>query len=351
MPSMSFEDLVSPHNWRSFDDHARQIDASLSQDIEIALQQNEIVRTEARALLKDQFAVNQCSESDLQEAQNKLFSGQVVAVDGTHSVFEMLAGIRCQIGVATTTYENKKTVGAVFVSEQQVTAEDTTVLGILRRRKKSQKVISRMLVQAVMFYMERAKALERGEEWLMFNGELVPQPLRTGVGSFRALQPCLEMCQRVLERKKVIGVLGKSTDDELLSLGLALNAGEYISIRSYREDLDEYVEASGLRGNDRRDMERFNCEWADQFKVGVYRAGGKAYVFQAHREHFDEAAQLVVRDSMFQPLRAYPLLIDYADALCSHMLSSSDFRRMVEFKLAKAGMLDSEQDEHALRRR
>ena len=48
MPSVSFEDLVSPHNWRSFDDHARQIEASLSQDIEIVLQQRDVLkRTEA----------------------------------------------------------------------------------------------------------------------------------------------------------------------------------------------------------------------------------------------------------------------------------------------------------------
>lgn len=351
MAAPGFLDFVSADKWRPFREHAKNVSELLQTDVEAVLKQNEIIRTEARKLLEDEFEICSCSEDHLNWAKNMLMTGSVAAVDGTHAVFPMLAGVCCQIGVATTTYENKRVVGALVVSEQQVTGDETSVLGILKRRKKSQKIISRMLIQAIMFYVERRQALERDEEWLMINGELVPQPMRTGIGRLHALDPCLDICRKVMDRKKVVGVLANSTDSELLSLGLALETGEYISLRSYKEDLDDYLESAGLRGNDRTIMQEFNDAYADKFKVGVYRAGGKSYVFQAHNDFFDEAARIIIRDSMYQPLRAYPLLIDYADALCSTMTSSSDFTRMIECKLAKGSGLTFEQDEHGLRRR
>jgi len=351
MAGPSFLDLVTAEKWHPFIEHAKQVSATLQDDVDIVLRQNETIRLEARNLLEADFDIRRCAPQELDCAQDILMGGRVAAIDGTHAVFPMLSGVCCQIGVATTSYENKKAVGALIVSEQQVSGDETSVLGILKRRKKSQKIISRMLIQAVMFYMERQKAVERDEEWLMFNGDLVPQPLRTGIGSFRALDPCLDICRKCMAREKIIGVLANSTDSELLSLGLALEPGEYIALRSYKEDLDEYLESAGLRGNDRAIMQDFNATYADHYVVGVYRAGAKAYVFQAHRDFFDQAAAIVIRDSMFQPLRAYPLLIDYADALCSTLMSSSEFIRMIECKLAKGSALTFEQDEHTLRRR
>jgi hypothetical protein len=304
----SFSDLVAKDKWKTFNEHAKNIDSLMASDIANVIDENNKIREEARELLKKEFDVKRCSEDKLENARTILFGGKVAAIDGTHSLYPMLSGIRCQIGVVTTTYENKHTTGVVYVSEQQITGHETSVLGILKRRKKSNQVVSRMLVQAIMFYMERAASLDRTQDWLMFNGELVPFPLRTGVGSFHALEPCLEICKQVLRRQKVIGIIASSTDNELLSLGLALEPGEYVRLRSYGEELDEYLENSGLRGNDRAMMERFNREYGDDIEVGLYKAGARAYIFQAHKDFFDGAAEIVVRDSMFQPLRAYPLL-------------------------------------------
>ena len=104
---------------------------------DIVISQNRIIRREARRLLEDEFEIKKCSTEELKSAERELFEGNVVAIDGTHSVFPMLAGIRCQIGVVTTNYKNQKTTGAVYVSEQQVTGEETSILGILKRRKRS----------------------------------------------------------------------------------------------------------------------------------------------------------------------------------------------------------------------
>lgn len=347
-----FHEFIDPSDWRTFEEHAKRIPSELDQDVAKLAEKNRIIRVEARKLLKAEYPLTRVTERALKWAEEQLFGESVCAIDGTHSIYPMLSGIRCQVGVAATSYRNRRTEGVVFVSEQQITSEDTTVLGILKRRKSSEQVISRLVIRAIMFYMERAKALERAEPWIMFNGPLVPYELRMGLGSFRALDPCLAICEKVIERQTVIGVIADTTDHELLSLGLAMEPGEYVRVGSYKDIvLDDYLDSSGLRGNDRARMAGFNEGYGTKVDVGIYRAGSRAYVFHAHAKHFDEAAGIVMRDSMFQPLRSYPLLIDYADALCSRMLSASDFRRQLDFKLAKHGNLEFEQSELDLRRR
>jgi hypothetical protein len=348
-----FTDFLAPEKWRSFEDHCMIVGAELDRDVVQLARENAKIRAEARTLLQEDpnFTIVQTSPADLAWAEEQLFAGAVCAIDGTHAIYPMLSGVRCQIGVAATCYTNKRTDGVVFISEQQISAQDTNVLGILERRKKTGTVISRLVVRAIMFYMEREKALERHEAWILFNGPLVPYELRTGLGRFQAIDPCLSVCEKVLDRETVVGVIADTQDEELISLGLALNPGEYVRIRSYAEDLELYLETSGLRGNQRRRMQEFNERYARQIEVGLYRAGRRAYIFHAHVDHFCEAAKIVMRDSMFQPLRSYPLLIDYADALCAKLLPASQFTRMIDFKLAKLGCLEFEQEERGLRRR
>lgn len=349
--SITFTDFISPEKWRDFDSHARVIGDTLTQDIEASAKQNDKLRKEIRGFLEKEYEIKKVSDAALQKAEDTLFGCQVSAVDGTHSMYTMLSGLRCRIGVAATSYKNKRTDGIVFVSEQSVHPPESSVLDILKNRKSENKLISNMLIRAIMFYMERKIGLDRGEKWVMFNGPVIPYELRTGIGKLRALEPCLSLCQQVLERKTIVGVIGTSTEPEIVSLGLALNNKEYIKLRSFKEDLDEYLPAAHFNVTDEARFRKFIESHGDLLDVGIYKAGQRAYLFHAHREYFDEAASIIMRDSLFQSYRGYPLLIDYADSLCTHMLASSDFKRMVDFKLAKAGSLPFEQSEGAQRRR
>ena len=202
-----------------------------------------------------------------------------------------------------------------------------------------------------MFYMERKVGLDREEEWAMFNGPLIPYELRTGIGRLRALEPCLNLCEQLLNRKTIVGVIATSSEHEIVSLGLALNQGEYVKLRSFKEDLEEYLPAAHFNATDEARFRRFIDTNGEALDVGLYKAGQRAYIFHAHHKYFNEAAAIVMRDSAFQQYRGYPLLIDYADSLCTHMLASSDFRRMVDFGLAREGSLLFEQAEGDQRRR
>ncbi|MDD5591212.1 MAG: hypothetical protein PHY18_04725 [Dehalococcoidales bacterium] len=348
---VTFTEFVKPERWKDFDSHARSINSDLSKDLATSSRQNERIRKEVRDFLEKEYDIRRVGDKELLWAEGKLFGCQVSAVDGTHSTYPMLSGIRCRIGVAATSYKNKRTDGVVFVSEQHLHPTETSVLGILKNRKPENRLISNMLIRAIMFYMERKIGLERQEEWVMFNGPVIPYELRTGIGRLRALDPCLLLCEQALERKTIVGVIGTSSEPEIISLGLALNSGEYVRLRSFKEDLEDYLPAAHFNVADQARFQRFIETYGDKLDVGIYKAGQRSYMFHAHSECFDEAAAVIMRDSMFQQLRGYPLLIDYADSLCTHMLASSDFRRMVDFGLAREGSLSFEQSEGDQRRR
>lgn len=348
---ITFTEFIKPEKWKDFDSHARSIGSDLSNDLAASARQNDRIRKEVRDFLEKEYEVRKVSEKELLWAEGKLFGGQVSAVDGTHSIYPMLSGIRCRIGVAATSYKNKRTDGVVFVSEQNLHSSETSVLDILKNRKPESKLISNMLIRAIMFYMERKIGLERQEEWVMFNGPVIPYELRTGIGRLKALDPCLSLCEQGLDRKTIVGVIGTSTEPEIISLGIAMNSLEYVRLRSFKVDLEDYLPAAHFNGADQARFRRFIDAYGDKLDVGIYKAGQRAYMFHAHHDHFNEAAAIIMRDSMFQQLRGYPLLIDYADSLCTHMLASSDFRRMVDFGLAREGSLPFEQAEGDQRRR
>ncbi len=352
--SVEFLEFVKQEKWKDVEDHFKNVSYELDADIAQMAKENIIIREQAREqmLQTPGIELKQVSDDSLAQAENMLMHGEIMAVDGTHAIYKLLSGARARIGVAATTYENKRTSGVVFVSEQQIKSDDISVLGILKQRKPTGKSISRMVVRAIMHYMERKVALDRGESWVMFNGPLVPYELRTGLGSLQAIDPCLTVCENVLATHHSIGVIADSQQDELLSLGLALNRGEYIIWKGYYcQSMMKYLDESGLRSRQRERMEQFVDNYASKIELGVFRAGSKAYLIEAVGDDFDTAVSLVMRDAMFQPIRGYPLLIDYADSLCTKLLAASDFNRMVDIKLAKANCLEFEQNERELRRR
>jgi hypothetical protein len=96
-------------------------------------------------------------------------------------------------------------------------------------------------------------------------------------------------------------------------------------------------------------MQRFLRNYAEQICIGVIRVSERPYVFHAHKDNFDLAAAIIARDAMHQREKGFPLLIDYADTLCSHYFSAGDFNNMMEFELARHGEYLSEVPEQRLR--
>lgn len=349
--TIAFSDFLDPSRWRTLRDHVASIDAELDADLRVLSEEEQRLEAELRPMLEKEYGVRTVDDVALAEARQTLYGSKVCAVDGTNSVFPLRGGLRVRVGVASITYSNRRHESVFYISEQQVRSPDLEPLQLLAERRADAAVISSMVVRCLMAYKEREIALDRQEEWKFLNGSVFPQELRTGLGKLRALEPCLALAKRVAEAGKFVGVVGSSSHNDLVTLGMALKTGEYLRLWSLKKDLDDWLSRAHFNPGDHARFQTFIDECGDKIDVGVYRAGARAYVFQCSAADFDRGAALVMADSLHQPLRGYPLLIDYADAICTRMLAARDFQRQVAYRLARGGKLASEADELSLRRR
>lgn len=349
--NISFADLIEADRWRSFRDHATAVGPELDADLKQLSEEEGRLQQVLRPRLEEEYGIRRVSEDDLRRARELLYSARVCAVDGTNAIVPLRGGLRVRIGIASITYSNQRTEAVFYISEQQVRSPETDPLELLAQRKADGATISSMVVRSLMAYKEREIALRRPEEWKLINGSLVPQELRTGLGRMHALEPCLALAKDVAVANSFIGVVGTSTHNDLVSLGMALQPGEYVRLWSLKHDLDEWLKTAHFNPADTARFQQFIDTAGDLVDVGVYRAGSRAYVFQFPAHRAAEAAAIVMADSMHQPIRSYPLLIDYADAVCTRMLAARDFQRQVAYRLARAGTLAGEADERSLRRR
>lgn len=360
-----FLSLVNLDNWQSLEGFLETCDERLYDDIKATLERRQQLR---EILLADPTFRTRVKrlEPELQVwAKDQLFGGRVCAVDGTVCIVPSTSGGRARIAVVATSYQADKIERVVYVSYRQL-AEPVTDAADYFKKLKSINTSSSLFMRAVMAYAERDLALRRPEEWKFVHGELVPYELRTGLGRTRALPQCLELGARLVENKCTVGVVEGSEDIGLLNAVEMLDRLEYVEARGLDHDLGEYLEGAPdpedpsqrLRGAhfNEADQERFKDfirRYAKQIRVGIFKVGLKPFIFQAHVENFERAAALVMMDASMQPLRGFPLLIDYADQICSGHLSSKDFERQIHFKTARFGIeaLGYEIDPRKTRRR
>jgi len=104
----------------------------------------------------------------------------------------------------------------------------------------------------------------------------------------------------------------------LLTIGNALDAGEYAIIDSIEDKCHEIVENGHYAKKHKEHAEEFVKECGPKVLRGMFRASPNSppYLFYAHREHVHLAARLALADSILRPERGFPMLIDVADVTC-----------------------------------
>lgn len=350
-----FEDYVRPDRWKDLDTHFRTASIELEENIQKTVRSELGLKQQARNYLQARGQIKKISEQELKNAEQLLFGSKVCAVDGTYATVQLsTTGIKGQIGVVTTSYVNRRTDYVSYFFEPLIKIENADFADILEARRKMRddgESISPTQIRAIMLFMERRKVLDREESWKMINGDVFPYELRIGQGRLRGLKKCLELGMELFSNPYVIGVTASSKDYVLNTLALGLESMEYVDVKSYKDELDDFLENAHFNDSDMSMSRNFAETYGNNLRVGIYKAQKRAYIFYAHRENFEQAAAIIMRDSLFQPTRGYPLLIDYADSICTRLVAASDFTRQVNFKLAKYGALEAEADEHSLRRR
>ncbi len=356
----TFDELVNLDAWQPVEDFFLKADELITNDVHAAVQLRRKLRQELLEDNPDIVKRIRRPTPDLAAwAKEQLFSGQVTAIDGTVSRSPSLSGGRARIGVAATSYSGNRIQRVLYVSYRQLAQPISSAIDYFERLKRVNRT-SELLMRAVMAYSERSLALQRPEKWKFAHGEILPFELWAALGKGRPLKRRLELAEKVISAKTIVAVVEGSQSVDLLNAGELLGQGEYLDARELRVDLQAYRRGRQADGRaahfSRAEGEEFDAfvqRYGPKIRVGIFKAGMKTYVFQAHAEVFDQAAALVLADASHQPIRGFPLLLDYADHLLTHYLAQTDFDRQIQFKTAKLGIdvLGAEIDARKTRRR
>ncbi len=357
----SFEDFLKTDQWTSLNQHYLRFNQSLDENItkNINVHQREIIREKLKERIK------KANPDLITELKKELLEGNVVAVDGTCANYDLLTvGFQARIGIIAVNYKNKKTDYTLYISEPFIPYEKENYEEIMEyaiKKKKGKTGISGLHVTAVMLYKEREIIIDRPEKYKMIQGDIFPYELKTGQGRLRGLNACLRLGRKILNTENIVASQTTSSDAAYRLIGNALNQGEYIEIHDYYEDLNSFLLGDGddfsiparFNPSDKEAFELFINDAKNKFSVGIFKGinSNRPYVFYAPKKNLETMVNLLFADSSFQPMRGFPLLLDYADTICSRLLSAQDFKKQVEAKLARRKILDFEINEKSTRRR
>jgi hypothetical protein len=284
-----------------------------------------------------------------------LFNGGTECCDGTVAVHDSLVLSVTQIGISLVAYQGAQGTWAQRLYRRDLHTQYSDpvelALALLERRASpgvdpiTGQSLSRVLARALMEYAERAALLHLSRSrWRMGHGSPLPSSmlaftrpdlLQAGLAVLREL---------LLEYRRFVYVVSEPADRLLLTLGNALRPLEFAVVNTIGT---QYVDGWLTRLMDDRKRPReevrllsgFLEEVRAELVVGVYRAGEHvpARVFYAHREFVCDAAALAIADSVLQPHRGFPMLIDLADLVCRNTFDGGSFGASIQDAYAAAG--------------
>ncbi len=288
-----------------------------------------------------------------------LFNGGVEACDGTDVAHDSLLLSAIQIGFALVAYQgNAGTwVQRLYRRDLRVRFDDPMeeALALLERRSRPvdrgeeepDASPSRIVRRALREYAERAALTELSTAgWRIGHGNPIassllvastPDIVRAGVETMRKL---------ILGHRRFLFVVSETTNHGLLSIGNALYPNEFVVVGTmidspYFTDkrLTELARTQSGHPVESKLIQDFLKEVRTEIVVGAYRAGPHAppRVFYAHKDFACEAAAIAIADSVLQPHRSFPMLIDLADLVCRTTFDGASFHGSLYDAYAAAG--------------
>ncbi len=355
----TFREILNQKCWNTYEefisDGIKEYSKELSQDIA----QGKKHKAQIRSFIEKHFEIKKIP-ADLDHEKQLLSSGEVVGIDGTIATHKTITGTMAQIGVVAVNYLNEKIQHSYFISEARYKQDIEDVAEYLFSHEPLNKVVSGPVLRAALQVRERELGLKDKfkNKYKIYHGPLIPFEMlaNPGKAELKILDVTLDILDDIIANKRCLSIISRSRNDAYLRVGLSLNQGEYIQLkksvgleiledRSLLKDKDRWREEDFLKVN------TFINSRATKIKVGLIKLAQRPYVFHAHSEIFDQAARIIARDSMFQKEKGFPLLIDYADNLCSTFFKASDFNKIIEYQLAKEGEFLSEMSEETLRQK
>lgn len=311
-----------------------------------------------------------------------LFNGGVTACDGTVQSHDTIPMTVHQIGVSLVNYAGD--VGnwstRLFRRDLRQTHDDPggDILKLLEMRGRRaglnqpdrRDVLSELAQRAVMSYAEIAALLDQCDSpWRLGHGSPAPYQLLFGGGNPDMTILSLRLMRRLIDgHRRFVYVASEPGQRELLTAGQALRPLEFLIMGSLADRLEGVIDGisfhdrptvacdwddDGVRMRPESWLVRFRDEIASQVVIGVYRAAlfAPPQVFYAHRDHFQIAARIAIADSVLQPQRGFPMLIDLADRSCSAIYGGGGLKELIDTAYARHGSFFQFQSERANRPR
>lgn len=304
--------------------------------------------------------VYQVRREQLESAQrNILFNGAVEAVDGLCAIHDTLPLTVAQIGVCLTAYGARDggRAGAatwghrLYRRDLRLEAGDPIeeALAILERRdaradlhgQGRRDMLSHLFRRGILAWAQRAVLVRRSDKpWRMGHGQPAPHELLTGSGNMDLLHASLDVLrQLILEHKRFIFVPSESGERFLLTIGNALNPGEFAIVETNERRMAPLIQEGHLHGRHYRAAQDFFEDAAHRIVCGVYRTYAETppQVFYAHRDYAEDAAVIAMADSLVQPQRTFPALLHLAEMTCEEVFGAEGFAATVQSAYAGRG--------------
>jgi hypothetical protein len=355
--NITFKDILNQKSWKDYNQYIEEGITEYVKSLSDYISHSQKMKTEIRKFIDSNFQPQKIPH-DLSDVEELLTSGQVIGIDGTIAKHKTISGTMAQIGVIAVNYLNEKIQHSFFISEAKFKEEISEITEYLYAHEPGNQIFSNLVIRALLFYRERELGIKDkfANCYKLYHGPLLPFELMTGLGRLRALEITVTLLEQLIRNKKCFSIVSRSQNDAFLRLGIALNPGEYIMLRHTNvgreiQEKERFMREEKWREEELYRINHFLSREASKIQVGIIKVARRPYVFHAHRDYFDIAARIIARDAKFQHEKGFPLLIDYADSLCSTLFKSSDFNRIIEYKLAGENEYFSEMPEDSLRQK
>ncbi|MBE7433130.1 MAG: hypothetical protein HS100_04390 [Anaerolineales bacterium] len=372
---LDFDSLIDSTSWQPPGKYYQVMPKSIRSAVETTVGSNERLRQELReeylpALLKGGTLKcwSKANPRYIELLQQKqLYAGHVAAADGTLAKYETLGLVGAQIAITRVTYQGNTGQLATNIMywgkeiPRKTTAADIAE-AIRSRGKELTDKLPNLFLYALMLYKERQMLLDApANTFKILHGPIFPHEMLSGSGKHYTMKRCLELIQNIIDDGMYVSIVSKERQyPELLTLGMALDAGEYIIVNSGIEILDDfYGDGERAHYTDTRIPEYGNKSQKELFsdfqkgygpKVvqGVFRAHPMSppYVFYCNAENLDIAVHMLLADAANTGARGFPLLVDLADQYSSGTFKAGEYTEHMNAEFVRAshgsGMYQSE---------
>lgn len=365
-----FESIIAPRNWRPPGEYYQVMPAETRRTVSAVVASDERLRKELRetylphmkrvGTIKCWEKANPQFIETLQHTM--LYSGRVFAADGTLGKYATLSLVGAQIAISKVSYQGG--TGQIISNIMHWGRElprTVTVADIVQAIKSRKKIhgdsLSNLFLYALMTYKEREVLLDTPPgTFKLIQGPIFPHEMLTGAGKGRVMVTCLDLIKHMIDDGAYATIISSSSDSQLLDLGMALNAGEYLVVDTGKDALMDFLYEDGDPSNQLKAhytrqkieeygyqsqleiFEKFMNAYGPRVVRGVLRAHSmsRPYVFFCNADRVAEAVHMLLADAAHTGPRGFPLLVDLADQYCSGSFKASEYTTRLNAEFARA---------------